>query len=162
MDDFLGVYLFQSYTPCGRGIWNVMKLAAAARIISRSTYLGAFVHPCPKMPTSSQEASIEIAHDIKSSLVEGLRHMPAVDHLQQMNIPPFLGIGLVLPPSGLPPYYLKAIIAEMLVLIRPMAQFYMERNFEGLMMQLSCVRLFILVGTFTEAMIAGEVVSVAI
>jgi hypothetical protein len=109
------------------------------------------------MSASSSDSSFEINDDIKSLLAEGAQYMPDVDDLR---IPSVLGVELVLPPKGIPSYYLKGLAAEMLTLIRPAARFYMRRkDAEEIGLSPESIRLDFWSATLHDAMIAGEAVS---
>lgn len=157
-DDLIGLYLFKTYAPCSIGMSKVMQLIQTARQVSRCPYTGACVHPYAMMPPSSRDSSIEVVGDIKSMLVEGARQMRS---MQDRKIPTLQGLELVVPPNGLPTYYLKGLIAEMLALARPAVHLYMDgEDTQGGGISPCKVRLEFSVGKVAEAMIAGEAVSV--
>jgi hypothetical protein len=155
----IGLYLFKGYQPCSIGMWTVMQLANTARLISNRPCVGVCMHPYAEMPTSSRNTSIEVNDDIKSLLIAGARIIPQEEDL---DIPPFLGVEVILPPKGVPSYYFKSLVAEALAIVRPAAQIYMRcKNLEERELTPMSVRLNFYCATVSEAMIAGEAVSVA-
>jgi hypothetical protein len=109
------------------------------------------------MSASSSDSSFEINDDIKSLLAEGAQYIPDA---QDLRIPSILGVEVVLPPKGIPSYYLKGLSAEMLTLIRPAARYYMRRkDAEKIGLSPESIRLDFWSATVHGAMIAGEAVS---
>lgn len=162
----IGIYHLKYYSPCGPSMWNIMSLVDTTRRISggsslASTNVSAFVHPHTTLATPCNGLSTE-PNDMKAMVVEGARHIPP--DLRGLKVPilPFICLGLVLPPQGLPQYYLESLIAEMLALLRPTACWYMEGTFLERQMHMSTIRLFCLVPTFTEAITIADAVSVAL
>jgi hypothetical protein len=156
----IGLYLFKKYQPCSDGMWTVMQLADTARDLSNSYCIWVCMHPYTSMPTSSRDSPIEVNGDIKALIVEGARIIP---HAKDIMIPSFLGIELALPPTSIPSYYFKALVAEMFALVRPATQAYMGGpNLEGREiadLPPMSIRLDFYGATVSEAMIAGEAVS---
>jgi hypothetical protein len=156
----LGLYLFKNYRPCSYGMWTTMQFLETARSITKSQCSWICVHPYARMSASSSDSSFEINDDIKSLLAEGAQYMPDVDDLR---IPSVLGVELVLPPKGIPSYYLKGLAAEMLTLIRPAARYYMRcKDAEEIGLSSESIRLDFWSATVRDAMIAGEAVGTVI
>jgi hypothetical protein len=152
-----GLYLFENYRPCSNGMWHVIQLVETTRLIFKCPCVCLFVHPYPRMSDKSSSDPMNDNGDIESLLVEAARHIPLVTLFATSAV---RRIAVVLPINGVPKYYFKGLVSEMLALVRPAAQDYMCcKSLEEGGLSAWDIQLDFFGATYSEAINAGEAVS---